>query len=281
MRRSATARCSGCRASTSACDEDRLVLYFQPIVPIRDGDRCAAAVRAAAAHARRERPAGAAGRVHPGGRALQPDAAARPLGGAPGVPAACAQALQDDSSAPYSITINVSTTTINDEQFLDYVIAEIADADLSPGALCFELTENDGDDQPGGRHALHPRAAQARLQVLARRLRQRPVVVHVPEEPAGRLHQDRRQLRAQRGAGHDRPQHGRGHHADRPRDGDRHHRRTRRLGRGAEPPGRTRRAVRAGPLHRFAAAGRSAAALVAGGADGIGGAESALDLKAG
>jgi EAL domain-containing protein (putative c-di-GMP-specific phosphodiesterase class I) len=50
--------------------------------------------------------------------------------------------VQDNSSAPYSITINVSTTTINDEHFLDYVIAEIANADLSPGALCFELTEN-------------------------------------------------------------------------------------------------------------------------------------------
>jgi len=47
----------------------------------------------------------------------------------------------DVSRAPYTITINVSTTTINDEQFLDYVIAEMADGDLSPGALCFELTE--------------------------------------------------------------------------------------------------------------------------------------------
>jgi EAL domain-containing protein (putative c-di-GMP-specific phosphodiesterase class I) len=47
----------------------------------------------------------------------------------------------DVSRAPYTITINVSTTTINDEQFLDYVIAEMANGDLSPGALCFELTE--------------------------------------------------------------------------------------------------------------------------------------------
>jgi len=45
------------------------------------------------------------------------------------------------SRAPYTITINVSTTTINDEHFLDYVIAEMANGDLSPGALCFELTE--------------------------------------------------------------------------------------------------------------------------------------------
>ena len=40
----------------------------------------AAALRAAAAAARRERRDRAAGRVHPGGRALQPDALARPLG---------------------------------------------------------------------------------------------------------------------------------------------------------------------------------------------------------
>ncbi len=42
---------------------------------------------------------------------------------------------------PFMLCINISGTTLNDEQFLDYVIAEIAAADLSPGALCFELTE--------------------------------------------------------------------------------------------------------------------------------------------
>jgi diguanylate cyclase (GGDEF)-like protein/PAS domain S-box-containing protein len=42
---------------------------------------------------------------------------------------------------PYRLTVNISTTTINDEHFLDYVIAEMASADLSQGALCFELTE--------------------------------------------------------------------------------------------------------------------------------------------
>ena len=63
-----------------ACEEDRLVLYCQPIVPIRARRRAAAAVRAAAAHARRERPARAADRVHPGGRALQPDAGASTAG---------------------------------------------------------------------------------------------------------------------------------------------------------------------------------------------------------
>jgi EAL domain-containing protein (putative c-di-GMP-specific phosphodiesterase class I) len=42
---------------------------------------------------------------------------------------------------PFTLSINISGTTLNDEQFLDFVIAEMAAADVSPGALCFELTE--------------------------------------------------------------------------------------------------------------------------------------------
>jgi predicted signal transduction protein with EAL and GGDEF domain len=53
-----------------------------------------------------------------------------------------AQALRRRVAGAVHDPINVSTTTINDEHFLDYVIAEIANGDLSPGALCFELTEN-------------------------------------------------------------------------------------------------------------------------------------------
>jgi EAL domain-containing protein (putative c-di-GMP-specific phosphodiesterase class I) len=47
----------------------------------------------------------------------------------------------DASRVPYMLAINVSSTTLNDEQFLDFVVAELARADLAPGALCFELTE--------------------------------------------------------------------------------------------------------------------------------------------
>jgi len=42
---------------------------------------------------------------------------------------------------PFTLSINISGTTLNDEQFLDFVIAEMAAADVSAGALCFELTE--------------------------------------------------------------------------------------------------------------------------------------------
>ena len=47
----------------------------------------------------------------------------------------------DATREPYMLAINISSTTLNDEQFLDFVVAELAGADLSPGALCFELTE--------------------------------------------------------------------------------------------------------------------------------------------
>jgi EAL domain-containing protein (putative c-di-GMP-specific phosphodiesterase class I) len=47
----------------------------------------------------------------------------------------------DTRREPYVLGINISATTLNDEQFLDFVIAEIAKADLATGALCFELTE--------------------------------------------------------------------------------------------------------------------------------------------
>jgi len=42
---------------------------------------------------------------------------------------------------PFTLSINISGTTLNDEQFLDFVLAEMAAADVSAGALCFELTE--------------------------------------------------------------------------------------------------------------------------------------------
>ena len=48
---------------------------------------------------------------------------------------------EDGSREPFTLAINISATTLIDEQFLDFVIAEMAAADVSPGALCFELTE--------------------------------------------------------------------------------------------------------------------------------------------
>jgi diguanylate cyclase (GGDEF)-like protein/PAS domain S-box-containing protein len=124
-----------------ACEDDRLVLYCQPIVGIQDG---ADTFRHFELLLRMR---------DENGELVQPaefiPAAERfnlmPMLDRWVVRQACqhlAHKRTDDvSKAPYTITINVSTTTINDEQFLDHCIAEIASADLSPGALCFELTE--------------------------------------------------------------------------------------------------------------------------------------------
>ena len=124
-----------------ACEEDRLELYCQPIVAIRDGVE---PLRQFELLLRMR---------DENGQLVQPAEfipAAERFNLMPSldrwvVRQACqhlAHKRSDDvSQAPYTITINVSTTTINDEHFLDYVIAEMASGDLSAGALCFELTE--------------------------------------------------------------------------------------------------------------------------------------------
>jgi len=43
--------------------------------------------------------------------------------------------------APYTISINLSGTSLNDDSFLEFVINELQQHQLSPRALCFEITE--------------------------------------------------------------------------------------------------------------------------------------------
>jgi len=42
---------------------------------------------------------------------------------------------------PYTIAVNLSGTSLNDERFLEYLIAELSSCDLAAGAMCFEITE--------------------------------------------------------------------------------------------------------------------------------------------
>jgi diguanylate cyclase (GGDEF)-like protein/PAS domain S-box-containing protein len=42
---------------------------------------------------------------------------------------------------PYTIALNISGTSLNDERFLEFLIAELTACPLSPGAVCFEITE--------------------------------------------------------------------------------------------------------------------------------------------
>jgi diguanylate cyclase (GGDEF)-like protein/PAS domain S-box-containing protein len=42
---------------------------------------------------------------------------------------------------PYTIAVNLSGNSLNDERFLEYLIAELPIHNLVPGAICFEITE--------------------------------------------------------------------------------------------------------------------------------------------
>jgi EAL domain-containing protein (putative c-di-GMP-specific phosphodiesterase class I) len=42
---------------------------------------------------------------------------------------------------PFTIAVNLSGTSLNDERFLEYLIAELSLSDLVAGAMCFEITE--------------------------------------------------------------------------------------------------------------------------------------------
>jgi EAL domain-containing protein (putative c-di-GMP-specific phosphodiesterase class I) len=42
---------------------------------------------------------------------------------------------------PFTIAVNLSGTSLNDERFLEYLIAELSGNELVAGAMCFEITE--------------------------------------------------------------------------------------------------------------------------------------------
>jgi diguanylate cyclase (GGDEF)-like protein/PAS domain S-box-containing protein len=42
---------------------------------------------------------------------------------------------------PFTIALNLSGTSLNDERFLEYLIAELGNHELTEGAICFEITE--------------------------------------------------------------------------------------------------------------------------------------------
>jgi len=48
---------------------------------------------------------------------------------------------QGSGVKPYTIAVNLSGTSLNDERFLEFLIAQLSARDLAPGALCFEITE--------------------------------------------------------------------------------------------------------------------------------------------
>jgi diguanylate cyclase (GGDEF)-like protein/PAS domain S-box-containing protein len=42
---------------------------------------------------------------------------------------------------PFTVAVNLSGTSLNDERFLEFLIAELSARDLAAGAMCFEITE--------------------------------------------------------------------------------------------------------------------------------------------
>ena len=42
---------------------------------------------------------------------------------------------------PFTIAVNLSGTSLNDERFLEYLIQELSNSELAAGAMCFEITE--------------------------------------------------------------------------------------------------------------------------------------------
>jgi diguanylate cyclase (GGDEF)-like protein/PAS domain S-box-containing protein len=42
---------------------------------------------------------------------------------------------------PFTVAVNLSGTSLNDERFLEFLIAELNAGQLAPGAMCFEITE--------------------------------------------------------------------------------------------------------------------------------------------
>jgi EAL domain-containing protein (putative c-di-GMP-specific phosphodiesterase class I) len=124
---------------TRACDESRFELFYQPIVPI--GVNCSE-------------------REHFELLLRLRDEAGSLIAPAEFIPAAerynvmpsidrwvVRQALDQlahrsgTGVKPYTIAVNLSGTSLNDERFLEYLIAELGSRNLAEGAMCFEITE--------------------------------------------------------------------------------------------------------------------------------------------
>jgi len=124
-----------------ACDESRFELYYQPIVPI--GATTHEPVREHFELMLRLR--GEAGVLVTPAEFIP---AAERYNVMPAIDRwVVRQALDrvvhraDSGVKPFTIAVNLSGTSLNDERFLEYLIAELSSHDLVAGAMCFEITE--------------------------------------------------------------------------------------------------------------------------------------------
>jgi diguanylate cyclase (GGDEF)-like protein/PAS domain S-box-containing protein len=125
---------------TRAVEENRFELYYQPIVPIganRDPHgHYELLVRMRAEHGALILPAEfipAAERYNVMS-VIDRWVVSQALG-------TLAHYRTDGEHRRYTVSINLSGTSLNDDRFLEFLINELQGYDLSPGAVCFEITE--------------------------------------------------------------------------------------------------------------------------------------------
>jgi len=125
---------------TRATDENRLELFFQPIVPI-GANRDAHPHFELMLRLREE-----------AGTLVQPIEfipAAERYNVMPSIDrwvvsralATLAHHRASSDRPFFTLSINLSGTSLNDERFLEFLIAQLGSHDLTPGAICFEITE--------------------------------------------------------------------------------------------------------------------------------------------
>jgi len=126
---------------TRACEENRLELYYQPIVPI-GSNRDPRGHYELLLRMRGENgelvmpaefiPAAERYNVMP---MIDRWVVSQALG------ALAHYRTDSDVRHGYTLSINLSGTSLNDDHFLEFLISELQTHDLSPGAVCFEITE--------------------------------------------------------------------------------------------------------------------------------------------
>jgi diguanylate cyclase (GGDEF)-like protein/PAS domain S-box-containing protein len=122
-----------------ACDESRFELYFQPIVPIgatvHEGEHFELMLRL---------------RDESGVLVMPAEfiPAAERYNVMPSIDRWVVRQALDRlvhrtgaGVKPFTIAVNLSGTSLNDERFLEYLIAELSNNELVAGAMCFEITE--------------------------------------------------------------------------------------------------------------------------------------------
>ena len=124
--------------------------------------------------------------------------------------------------------INLSGASLSDDDFLAFVRDAVRRVSASRTRDLLRDHGDRGHRESRQGHASDSRAEGAGLRLLARRFRQRHVLVRLSEALAGRPSEDRRRVRARHRGRSDRPRHGRGDQQSRPCDGNHDHRGVRR-----------------------------------------------------